>query len=535
MSKINILTLMCILFLLPSLFAQSTQQWYFTYNGASDGNEELYGMTVDNAGNTILIAKTDTGFLDYTSVVMKLNPQGTLEWMVSERLNGTSSKPVAILTDAAGNIYVAGSYDSPGNSSSDIYLVKFDSAGNQLWATYYSSAGNIIDAARSMIWDNAGNIIVVGETGATVSVTDALVVKYDTAGNQLWFSVYSNPVNKQDQVADIAVDAEDNIYVCGNVYVDTSGRRDFQVFKMDSSGTVEWVCHYNDSLNYDDRCTAIIVDGVGDIIVTGESFGWGPGYPVNEIATIKYDATGNEQWITRYETSTSTAVPNALTIDENNNIYITGSAYDATSKFDCITIKYDVNGNQQWLQLIQGSLTDADGGQAILYDDGTIYIAGYVENNNTWQDGLVASYNESGTLLYREEWNSPNNDEDFFNYIAKDNDGNLIVAGTIEKLNDDDLLVVKFSPVNNVGVDNVEIPAFVIYPNPTSDEITIQGLRTGTYLSIVDLAGKEIFSKRITSTTSNFKLQTADIESGMYFVQARSGNKLFTTKLIIQR
>lgn len=535
MKKLFTLALMSALFMLKQATAQSTEQWNYVLNGAGDGTEELFGMAVDATGNTILIATTDTGFLDYATVIIKIDPQGNQVWMSAPNLNGPAGEPAAVLTDAGGNIYVTGSYDSPGNLSSDIYVVKLDSAGNQLWASYYSSAGNVIDDAKGMLWDNAGNLIVIGETGSTVSTTDALVVKYDTAGNQLWQSVYSNPVNQQDQVAAAAVDADDNIYVCGNVYVDTSMYRDFQVFKMDSSGAVEWARTYNDSMNYGDQCAAIVVDGNGDIIVTGESTGWGPGYPVNEIATIKYDAAGNELWITRYETSSSTAIPNDITTDGNDNIYITGGAYDNTSKFDCITIKYDANGNEQWLKLIQGSLVDADGGEDILYDDGKIYVAGYVENTATSYDALMAAYDEAGNLLHREEWNSAQNDEDNFSYIAKDGNGNLIAAGIIGKLNDDDLLVVKFAPVT-VAIDAPETAELLIYPNPASGELNVRGVmfKPGDETRIFDVMGKEVFFTQIPNATSNLTIKTSCFENGVYFVQVKSNGNTTTRKLIIQ-
>lgn len=536
MKKLFTLTLLSSLFMLNQASAQSTVQWNYVLNGAGDGTEELFGMTVDPSGNTILIAISDTGFLDYATVIIKIDQQGNKVWMSAPNLNGSAGEPVGVLTDAGGNIYVAGSYDSPGNLSSDMYLVKIAPAGNQLWASYFSSQGNIIDAARGMLWDNAGNLIVIGETGATVSTTDALVVKYDTAGIQLWQSVYSNPVNKQDQVEAAAVDAENNIYVCGNVYVDTSRYRDFQVFKMDSSGTVEWARTYNDSMNYGDQCTAIIVDNNGDIIVTGESTGWGPGYPVNEIATIKYDATGNVQWITRYETSTSTAIPSGIAVDENDNIYIVGSAYDGTTKFDCITIKYNASGNEQWVRLIQGTQVDADGGSDILYDEGKIYVAGYVANNSTYDDALVAAYDVSGNLLYREEWNSAQNDEDDFSYIAKDEDGNLIAAGIVEKFNDDDLLVVKFS-VANVSINEPEAATFTVYPNPTSGELNLQGLQfeAGADIGIFNLLGKEVYFTQFSHTASNIKIQTANMEDGMYLLRVKSGGYYQTKPVIVQR
>jgi hypothetical protein len=305
---------------------------------------------------------------------------------------------------------------------------------------------------------------------------------------------------------------------------------------MDSSGVVQWARQYNDSLNYGDQCVAIVVDNAGDIIVTGESFGWGPGYPVSEIATIKYDASGNELWIRRHESSTSTALPADIAVDDDNNVYVSGSAYDANTKFDCITIKYDANGNLQWLQLVNGVLSNADGGSAMLYDNGKLYVAGYVENATSYYDALLVGYNESGSILLREEWNSSGDEEDYFHFLKKDNSGNLIAAGIVEKTNDDDLMVVKYSTLG-VGISELKQQEFFISPNPASGEVNIHGsvLQAGEELMILDVMGKQIYYERLSSATSSLKLHASNFESGLYFVRVESGGNIFTRKLIVQK
>jgi Beta-propeller repeat len=86
-------------------------------------------------------------------------------------------------TDAAGNIYIAGTTGSPnfpvknavqshlaampgpGLISSDCFVTKLDPAGNVVYSTYFGGTG--VDAASAMTVDSAGNVYVAGTTTST--------------------------------------------------------------------------------------------------------------------------------------------------------------------------------------------------------------------------------------------------------------------------------------------------------------------------------------------------------------------------------
>src|SRR5215216_5472703 len=59
----------------------------------------------------------------------------------------------------------------------------------------------------------------------------------------------------------------------------------------------EWVARYNGSLNGSDRATAMAVDAAGNVYVTGSSQ---VGEANSDYATIKYDANGNQLWVSTY-------------------------------------------------------------------------------------------------------------------------------------------------------------------------------------------------------------------------------------------
>ncbi|MGA2557211.1 MAG: SBBP repeat-containing protein [Verrucomicrobiota bacterium] len=76
--------------------------------------------------------------------------------------------------------------------------------------------------------------------------------------------------------------------------------------------------------------------------------------------------------------STSMNVGTAITVDSVNNAFVTGYSAGTNSGNDIVTIKYDNNGNQIWLQRYNGPGNGDDEGNAIAVDaSGNVYVAGY--------------------------------------------------------------------------------------------------------------------------------------------------------------
>ncbi|MEO0267981.1 MAG: T9SS type A sorting domain-containing protein [candidate division WOR-3 bacterium] len=80
-------------------------------------------------------------------------------------------------------------------------------------------------------------------------------------------------------------------------------------------------------------------------------------------------------WI--YRKSFSSAIVNAMCIDGNGNIYLTGSGNS-----DLIAISVDINGNERWVKIIDG-YGYFDEGTDIVYKNNAVYITGYFMNGYT--------------------------------------------------------------------------------------------------------------------------------------------------------
>lgn len=87
---------------------------------------------------------------------------------------------------------------------------------------------------------------------------------------------------------------------------------------------------------------------------------------------------------------------------------------------------------------------------------------------------------------------------------------------------------------NYTGINDEEIAAFNIYPNPGDGEVTIElpdGV-TKAALNITDITGKQILQKQV---RGKFRLSTASFVAGTYLVQISTSEGSSTQKLLIVR
>jgi|GEM_PF-2427469 len=330
-----------------------------------------------------------------------------------------------VVTDPFGNIVVSGeickSTDSHGNCTNlDIITLKYNSGGGLIWEKEYDNGGWDYSGVPAV--DGVGNVYVAGSSCQNVSSSvscgnsDILVLKYDPNGTLLWLERFD--AGLEEGSMDLIVDSGGNLFLAGN------SDSDYITLKYNSNGQQIWVSRYDHGGI--DFATSLWVDPMGNVLVTGISSSSGSSY---DYATIKYDNSGNQVWVSRYDNG---SWDEAWDIwgDANGNVYVTGqSCRDMTcpalnANLDMTTIKYNSNGNPIWVSRYDhgghdwGFLISGDNAEGV-------YVTGPSENGVD-TDYTTLKYDFNGNQIWVARLD---NDMDVPMDLKIDSIGNVYVTG----------------------------------------------------------------------------------------------------------
>lgn len=365
--------------------------WVRRYNGLDNTEDIANSLIIDNSGNVYITGRSrgiGSGF-DYATI--KYNSSGVQQWV--SRYNGTGNgdeNSLSITVDNIGNVYVTG-ISTGSNSGVDYATIKYNSSGDSLWVKRYNGPANGSDFANSIAVDNSGNVYVNGWSEGIASAVDYATIKYDSLGVQLWVQRYNGPTNGNDYAYSMALDAFNNVYVTGEST--GSSTIDYTTIKYNSLGMQQWIQRYNGPTNGVDIPHSISIDSFGNVYVTGESQVSGINY---DYATIKYNSSGDSLWIQRYNgPGNGGDIARSIAVDGLGNVYITGESPGSVTGLDYATLKYNSSGIQQWITRYNGPGNAGDEAYSIAIDGlGNIYVTGGSGGNGTSNDYATIKYSQ---------------------------------------------------------------------------------------------------------------------------------------------
>ncbi len=229
-------------------------------------------------------------------------------------------------------------------------------------------------------------------------------MKYNSDGQEQWVARYDGPGNFDDEAYSIVIDGSGNVYVTGFSYGSITGA-DYATVKYDSNGKEQWVVRYDGIDNSSDYGKAIAIDGSGNVIVTGYSDSLGTR---SDYTTIKYNSNGEEQWIARYNgPGNDYDKAYDLAIDDYGNVYVTGESRDLKKGYDYATVKYDSNGEEQWVARYNGPGNDDDKAFAFaINSSGNVYVTG-ISDGAGWSVYTTIKYSSDGNRIDEEKLKTP--------------------------------------------------------------------------------------------------------------------------------
>ncbi len=507
----------------------------FGYGLSTDIFGNIYVSGQFDGSNPIIVNSWETtnGGTIYTSIfgtlikptggsgtfLVKYNSVGKALWATSIGGNAfTFGSKTA--TDNLGNVYIIGSslassiiinnFNSvtsgninvslygtlPNSGSADAFIIKYNSNGNALWASLIG--GTATDSGIYLAVDSSNNLYVVGSYNSS----SLIVRQFDsyTSGNINLSTFGTLAKSSGNSSTDIyLVKYNSNGTALRATSVGGTTDNDFaRSVDIDSSGNV-YVCleSYSTSVDFNDFNNVTPVGGTINVTLWGTLAN--PVTTDSNIILAKYNSDCDAIWATRIGGNGTDLTNGSITIDNNDNIYVTTKSnsspllinnfVDRTGTTinvvqyatiansggnDTFIIKYNTSGSAIWATSI-GGLGDEYQNEITSDPFGNIYITGtftssqiVVNNYNTITlgaisvvpfgtlantngnfDGFLVKYNSSGTALWAT--NIAGSSNEFPNSVATDSAGNVYVTGG----SNSSLLQVNYFDSVTSGIINV--------------------------------------------------------------------------------
>ncbi len=534
-------------------FLGSTQTWQWSKSEGNTGSDQAMSVVTDLNGNILMTGQYGSPTLTFgnntltnamtngaaDAFVVKYNSLGNVLWTqnISGKLQDIGH---CIITDALGNVYVSGKFESDtltigstllfNSQGTDIFLLKFDSNGNLLWAKNAGGAYHV--TGGSLAVDPLGNVVMTGSFnspditfGSTIlfnsnpSSHDVFMVKYDPNGNVTWAKSFGGKFD--DFVSGNEMDTNGNPVICGH----------FKYINLP-------------------------IDGVS---VTNSGMG------TNDIFVAKFDPNGDVIWL-RQVGGNQEEYSSNLTLDKNDNVIISGSFQSASITIngstltniggvgmDAIIVKYDANGGFQWAR--NGGGTFNDNVKDLVEDvDGNVYVLGDFTSefisfdttslsnaggNTHSHDLFLTKYDMHGNLLWTESYGGTGTE--WAQSICSNLNGEIFISGfytsptlqfgpnipTISNLGSRDIFLSKLGDEIIGGIEIRKKNNSVIYPNPFTDQATIkfnERLNNATFYLYNTMGQKVLVIKNFVG--DQYLLTKKDLLPGTYLLMVIQENEL---------
>lgn len=435
--------------------AQGNVLWVKRYNSAGNGNDEANALIIDSQGN--LHVGGTAGSASYVKV--KYDLQGNQVQVVTYNI-GTSgfAEIKSAAFDGMGNLYLTGT--SSTTSDDDYLTVKYNAAGTRQWAKIYTHSTDSNDEPIDIALDSKGNVYVTGFS-SSVPYPDYFyeyaTVKYDSQGNEKWVRRYSKGAQTYNYPKAIVVDKSDRVYVTGYANLPEGNGHVYATIQYDSEGNQLSVKH-PDIASLSTSYIIFAVDAFGNLYYSGTRF-----------VTLKYNTQGSLAWKSDYNSAgNGEEFAVALTTDKQGNIYVTGRishlASEADWYFDMATVKYDAQGNQKWVKKYKGPQNGDDQPVDIAIDpQGNVIVTGFSfggstkpysfpHDNDYNYDILTLAYSPDGTKLWEKRYASAGEGVDEATDLEVDSQGNVYVTGSSSAVvgdNKSSYITIKYNTQGN--------------------------------------------------------------------------------------
>ena len=205
--------------------------WSQTFGGSSDDRGRSVKETSD--GGYILVGYTSSfGAGKSDMYLVKTDASGNEIWGQTFG-GGNYDTALSAQETSDGGYILAGSTLSFGAGKSDMYLVKTDASGNEIWSQTFG--GSSSDYALSAQETSDGGYILAGSTESFgAGSLDMYLVKTDASGNEIWGQTFGG--SGSDYAYSVQETSDGGYILTGYTESFGAGKSDMYLVKTDSEG-----------------------------------------------------------------------------------------------------------------------------------------------------------------------------------------------------------------------------------------------------------------------------------------------------------
>lgn len=263
----------------------------------------------------------------------------------------------------------------------------------------YQHGGPLDDRTSGIAVDGEGNVYVTGATngdldGASAGDYDALLVKYDAAGQLVWVRQLGSA--EWDYARDVATDRFGDVTITGYTLGDIDGDgtipggNDIFVARYASDGTRKWVAHTGTP--GDDQAWDLAVDDAGYTVVaarTDNAFAGSTNAGLVDYAVLRYTPQGELAWASQAGTAADD-IGRSIAAAPDGTAFLVGYTTGAVEQGvtpagqnDMFVARFETDGARTWVRQRGG--TGEDFAHDVTVDpEGDVWVAG---QTNAMLDG----------------------------------------------------------------------------------------------------------------------------------------------------
>jgi len=441
------------------------------YSRQPNVRDEFNSLVVDANSDLYLTGVTTINNWDRKMIFQKYSYSGQITW--SKDFDFKARGLILILDNK--NLPVLAYDNWEGPNYAHLVINSFSSSGDSLWSVVFRDDTSAYGIA-GIIRDNE-NFFYIGIlqlqviNGQNIYHSHIACIK---DGTLIWYRLIEGSFIRK-----IVLDSENNL-VAFTQY-------DSRIYKINSAtGETIWEKNVNNSIYHIPNLYDIGVDELNNIIVTGNNS------DINaNIQIKKLSSSGEELWQKEYNSQGDLQdIPDALALDKDNNIYITGRSVDSVTK--SYVLKISTTGELKW----EYNLDDVTYEQLFLPQ---IFV----------------------------------------------NDSSLFIGGSLyDLLTKNNIFIMKLDQKLSTGINGTNLISSSYkldqnYPNPFNPSTTVRYQIpeiSFVTIKVFDVLGKEIVTLvNEEKPAGNYEIEFygTNLPSGIYFYQLKAGSFIQTKKMLM--